>query len=438
MLVGYSARAVNAAETPDWSQIPFIIQTLLPLLAPALYAASIYMLLGRIIGSLRAEHLSFIPVRWLTKIFVFGDVLSFAFQCIGGGILSGADDKSGVDRGQDMILVGLGVQILFFACFMASISVFHYRIVRQPTTLSLAGGRPWKEYILVLYFTSFLILVRSIFRVAEFAEGQSGAFNGLFYPRHRLLVWAYEQEIRTCGFRGAQPYWDWSLDSGSAEDFFNSPVFDTKTGFGGNGEFLPFNTSGLSPLLPITNGKVPSAIADRRGGGCVHDGPFANMTIHMGPGPSTAYKAQCVRRDFVPSKFIASASVEAVSTGMDYADFGSFTRQTELTVHGAGHVGVGGLYGVLTDAWASPGDPLFYLHHANMDRLWWSWQSKNLSTRLTEISGPIVANDWLNEKGRNVTLDDIVFVGTTVNVTMPIRDVMDIRKSLGYVYDKLY
>lgn len=82
-VVGYSARAVNAAETPDWSQIPFIIQTLGPLLAPALYAASIYMLLGRIIGSLRAEHLSFIPVRWLTKIFVFGDVLSFAFQCIG-------------------------------------------------------------------------------------------------------------------------------------------------------------------------------------------------------------------------------------------------------------------------------------------------------------------------------------------------------------------
>ncbi|KAI8155853.1 Protein RTA1 [Colletotrichum sp. SAR 10_65] len=178
VVVGYSARAVNAAETPDWSQIPFIIQTLGPLLAPALYAASIYMLLGRIISSLRAEHLSFIPVRWLTKIFVFGDVLSFAFQCIGGGILSGADDKSGIDRGQDMILVGLGIQILFFACFMASISVFHYRILRQPTTLSLAGVRPWKEYVLVLYFTSLLILIRSIFRVAEFAEGQTAESQG--------------------------------------------------------------------------------------------------------------------------------------------------------------------------------------------------------------------------------------------------------------------
>lgn len=177
--------------------------------------------------------------------------------------------------------------------------------------------------------------------------------EGLFYPRHRLLIWNYEQEIRACGFRGAHPYWDWSLDSGSADDFFNSPVFDTETGFGGNGEFLPLNTSGLSPQFPITDGKVPSVIADRTGGGCIPDGPFANMTIHMGPGLSTAYKAQCVRRDFVPSYFMASGSVEAVSTAMGYVDFGSFTRQTELTVHGAGHIGVGGLYGVLTDAWAS-------------------------------------------------------------------------------------
>ena len=38
---------------------------------------------------------------------------------------------------------------------------------------------------------------------------------------------------------------------------------------------------------------------------------------------------------------------------------------------------------------SSPGDPLFYLHHAYIDKLWWEWQSRNLSTRLTDISGPI-------------------------------------------------
>lgn len=81
--VGYAARCVNASETPNWSSTPFIIQTLLPLLGPALFAASIYMILGRLIRILNAERLSFVRTKWLTKIFVLGDVLSFAVQCIG-------------------------------------------------------------------------------------------------------------------------------------------------------------------------------------------------------------------------------------------------------------------------------------------------------------------------------------------------------------------
>ncbi|KAJ3940574.1 uncharacterized protein N0V96_009579 [Colletotrichum fioriniae] len=152
--IGYGSRAMNASEAPNYSQVPFIIQTLLPLLAPALYAASIYMLLGRIIDSLEAGHLSIIPVGWMTKIFVFGDVFSFAFQCIGGAILSGASDKDGLDRGQNIILVGLGIQILLFAAFIVTISVFHYRIIHHPTTMSMNGRRPWRQFIMVLYATS--------------------------------------------------------------------------------------------------------------------------------------------------------------------------------------------------------------------------------------------------------------------------------------------
>lgn len=93
---------------------------------------------------------------------------------------------------------------------------------------------------------------------------------------------------------------------------------------------------------------------DRSGGGCIPDGPFANLTIHMGPGPSTAYNAWCVRRDFVPSQFVKAASVEAVKAAVEgYKDFGAFSQGTEVTMHSAGHLGVGGLYGVLTDVWAS-------------------------------------------------------------------------------------
>lgn len=59
---------------------PYIGQSLMLLLAPALFAASVYMILGRIIRMLNADSLSLIRPSWLTKIFVTGDVLSFFIQ----------------------------------------------------------------------------------------------------------------------------------------------------------------------------------------------------------------------------------------------------------------------------------------------------------------------------------------------------------------------
>ena len=47
----------------------------------------------------------------------------------------------------------------------------------------------------------------------------------------------------------------------------------------------------------------------------------------------------------------------------------------------------------MVDPISSPGDPLFYLHHTWLDKLWWNWQSRDLAHRLTDISGPNVMPD---------------------------------------------
>jgi tyrosinase len=39
------------------------------------------------------------------------------------------------------------------------------------------------------------------------------------------------------------------------------------------------------------------------------------------------------------------------------------------------------------DGVASPGDPLFYLHHTWLDKLWADWQARDLPKRLTEMGG---------------------------------------------------
>lgn len=78
---GYIARIFSHFDTKALG--PYIVQTMLILIAPPLFAASIYMTLGRVIVALNCQQLSIVPVRFLTKIFVVGDVISFLLQCGG-------------------------------------------------------------------------------------------------------------------------------------------------------------------------------------------------------------------------------------------------------------------------------------------------------------------------------------------------------------------
>lgn len=115
-IIGYIGRAMSSKETPDWTLGPYIVQTLFLLLAPALLAASVYVLLGRIILLLQAESHALLGRKWLTKIFVTGDVLSFLLQGAGGGIQS-SGNLDNLKNGERIIVVGLFVQIFFFGFF---------------------------------------------------------------------------------------------------------------------------------------------------------------------------------------------------------------------------------------------------------------------------------------------------------------------------------
>ncbi|KAM7215193.1 RTA1 like domain containing protein [Rhypophila decipiens] len=170
--VGYMGRAIQASQEPDeWVRGPYILQALTILLAPALFAASIYMVLGRIIRLLDAAHLSLIRVSWLTKIFVAGDVLSFAAQGAGGGMLSSAKTKKDQDLGNNVVLAGLGIQVVVFGLFIITTVLFHMRMRKQPTSRSFGVTTPWTQLLWVLYASSALIMVRSMFRMIEYALG---------------------------------------------------------------------------------------------------------------------------------------------------------------------------------------------------------------------------------------------------------------------------
>lgn len=153
----------------------FIIQYLLILLAPSIFSATVYMILGRTIKAVHGEALAPIRATWLTKIFVCGDVTCFLIQCLGGATLAGAKgDKKKSDLGKVVILAGLILQFLLFGVFLVVTFLFKKRLTRQPTDMSRRPELRWLTMIHVLYGVSALIIARNLFRVIEYASGEDG------------------------------------------------------------------------------------------------------------------------------------------------------------------------------------------------------------------------------------------------------------------------
>jgi len=177
-------------------------------------------------------------------------------------------------------------------------------------------------------------------------------YAGQFLPYHRLFVWAHEEALRReCGYRGAQPYWNETIDAGS---FSTSALLDPVFGFGGNG------------------------VGASR---CIADGPFVNYTNTLGPG--YIINDHCIDRTI--TDFVSWAGHKQYADRcLAKANWLDFSFCVEGGPHNAGHGGVGSQMG---NPISSPGDPLFYLHHAYLDMLWAKWQAVNPTVRLTEMGG---------------------------------------------------
>jgi tyrosinase len=93
-----------------------------------------------------------------------------------------------------------------------------------------------------------------------------------------------------------------------------------------------------------------------------------------------------------------------------------FCQDLDFGLHGNVHVLVGDTQNMGSVPWAAR-DPIFWMHHCNIDRLWASWNAagrKNPALSETFV--------FADEKGQRVVAE--------------VQDFMDIAK-LGYAYDRL-
>ncbi|KAG9230673.1 hypothetical protein BJ875DRAFT_537007 [Amylocarpus encephaloides] len=209
-----------------------------------------------------------------------------------------------------------------------------------------------------------------------------------FLPWHRYFIHVYEAALKDCGYTGVAMYWDWAKASAAPA---SDPVWSLTAGFGGNG-----NTS--TPNVPMSR--------------CI-DGPLKTLRpTYYGE----TVRSHCVLRDFVAAIPQADPPLQEM-IGWQYSQevidgilssnptFFTFHSALEGGPHGVVHAGIAGWSNGDMGPLTSPNDPIFFLHHTMVDRVWWQWQQGNPGARTNDFSG----NEFGDVPG---TLDTVMLMNS--------------------------
>jgi hypothetical protein len=128
------------------------------------------------------------------------------------------------------------------------------------------------------------------------------------------------------------------------------------------------------------------------------------FTTHRGPG--------------INGGSLLPTSAVAIATPMADIPFNDFTGDLEGTPHGAVHVACGGWMGSVPTA---AQDPIFWLHHCNIDRLWEGWIAKGGGR-----ANPTTPS-WLSQTYS-------FFDETGTQRTVPVSKGLNTCRGLGYRY----
>ncbi|KDQ13283.1 hypothetical protein BOTBODRAFT_66799 [Botryobasidium botryosum FD-172 SS1] len=253
----------------------------------------------------------------------------------------------------------------------------------------------------------------------------SAHFTGRFFAWHRHFLHTVEGILRDkCQYGGHIPYWDWTL--GDYADIKHSSIFST------------------DPVVGL--GTFPDASTNFT----VVDGAFANLTRRY-PDPHH------VQRNYTIHPF--ETQIFPFSFNLPYKDandtqtldewnkiitsfVGNYTAFQEYVdgvraegLHNAAHLSLGG---DMANVAHSPNDPLFFLLHGQLDRLWAKWQEHD-PANFHSIGGGEVQDlsdfdAFPAGNGTRVTKDTIIYL-SNLGPDVKIETLFDIRGgNLCYEY----
>lgn len=94
---------------------------------------------------------------------------------------------SGPSMGENIIIGGLFVQIVFFGFFAITAVIFQIRLAKSPTARSVELNSIWHRHMTALYISSIFILVRSVIRVVEYLQGYDG-----YLMKHEAFIYVFD------------------------------------------------------------------------------------------------------------------------------------------------------------------------------------------------------------------------------------------------------
>lgn len=248
-----------------------------------------------------------------------------------------------------------------------------------------------------------------------------------FLPWHRYFCRELELLLQKKKPHVTLPYWDWAADADSPAtaalwntDPADGPVYMGGDGDGPNGEVTTGPFAGWTALIEdlATGGLVPRPGGIIRAFGSTIGVPDLDLVLF----PTAAQVEDAIQNwpvyDTEPWRTASVGSFRNRLEGWNPPPFAP-EEGGGSQLHNRVHIWVGGDMGPGT----SPNDPVFWLHHCNVDRLWARWQHAHpTSPYLPASGGPL---------GHNLgdTMDHLVTTDAT-----PARS-LDYRRTLGFIYD---
>ncbi|MBE9189565.1 tyrosinase family protein [Gloeocapsopsis crepidinum LEGE 06123] len=227
-------------------------------------------------------------------------------------------------------------------------------------------------------------------RLTAWGTCNHGSF--FFFPWHRMYVYYFERILRQASGDPtlALPYWNYS-------DFPDQRPLPE-----------PFRNR----LLP--DGSTNSLYVEQRAPG-INQGTTALASAEV------SYSAAFQRTNFFhTSSGQQSFGGRRATSSMHRGSGGGLL---EGRPHNQVHVVVGGSNGWMRQVEMAARDPIFWLHHSNIDRLWGRWLSLGGGR-----ANPLNDRDWMDDRFT-------FFNENGDRVTMRGRDIIDTVQQLNYRYD---